>query len=242
VVDGDLPDRLPGRACLVIAVRHVTMPEGLSVLAVRDPSGGLTLFVSDGICAERQRAAVRVALRACRRSGWRGTLIPALVPTLGASLLARLARGRTWLGGITRILRAHAAVTTAATVLTVATAAVTVALVPQHGNHLASAGNGAHRSAQGSAVLGGRANHRGGGPRSRPKAHQRARPKPEPTTPVPSGSAAPSPARTHGTPTPSASPTSRAPTPTPTPTPSPTRSPGGSGGTCIWLLGLKVCL
>ncbi len=72
----------------MIRLSHVRLPPGLSVLASRGPGDDLTVYVSDQLAPERQRAAVREALRAFRRAGWRsGALLP--LPLLALAALRR---------------------------------------------------------------------------------------------------------------------------------------------------------
>ncbi len=225
----------------MIAVKHVALPPGLSVLALRDPGGDLTLFVSDALGPDRQRAAIRVALRASRRANWETALIPGLAA-------AAAAYGRTWFGGLLRALRAHSVVTTAATAATVAAAAFSIALVPHHGSQLAPGSSGQPGQAQRSAHGG----SSGAGPHGSGAQHG---PSPKPTTSLVSGSSAPSSTPTQHTQAPSPSPTQRAPSSTPTPWPTPTPTPTTSsaptpapsqgssgGGTCVTLLRVTLCL
>jgi DNA-directed RNA polymerase specialized sigma24 family protein len=80
----------------VIRVSHVILPAGLSALARRGADGELSVYVSDTLDPDRQRAAVRAA----RREGWR-TFLP--VP----SAVLLLAPGVSWLRRAARALRAH---------------------------------------------------------------------------------------------------------------------------------------
>lgn len=232
MVDGHLAPRRNGRACVVISVRHTTLPEGLSVLAVRNPGGNVTLFVSDAITPDRQRAAVRAALSASRRADWRAVLIPLPVAVM-------LTHVRTSLSAVIKACQAHAAVTAAA-VLAVAAAAAIVAVVPHRVAPHVSAANTPAGSAQ-PAGPGGSASHRGSTGHSRHGNHVPLGGGPS-TAPSTGRSSAPGRAPSPA-PSPTATPTAR-PTPTTSaaPTSSPTPKPSGGGGTCIWLLGIKVCV
>src|SRR5882757_5562146 len=99
VVDGHLGADSPGQGDVVIRVRHVSLPAGLNALARRGPADELTVYVSDALPPDRQRTAVRIALRASRRAGWR-----ALLPAPSIALL--LASGMTWLRRAASALRA----------------------------------------------------------------------------------------------------------------------------------------
>ena len=113
----------------MIRVSHVSLPAGLNALARRGPADELTVYVSDALPPDRQRAAVRIALRASRRAGWR-----ALLPAPSVALL--LASGMTWLRRAASALRAHSvAWGTASAVLAAASTAVYFAAAPhQHGS------------------------------------------------------------------------------------------------------------
>jgi len=238
----------------VIEVRHVALPPGLSVLALRDPGGDLTLFVSDTLGPDRQRAAIKVALRASRRAKWEPTVIPGLAAAAAIC-------GRTWFGGLLRALRAHSVVVTAATAATVAAAAASLALVPHHGSQLAPGATGqpgqaqrsAHGGSHGAGPHGSGAAHHGTSPHSGSTGQSgQAGPSPNPTASLVSGSPAPSSTPKRHTQAPSPSPTQRSPssTPTPipkhsaspTPTPTPSRGSGNGGDTCVKVLGITVCL
>ena len=113
----------------MIRVSHVSLQAGLNALARRGPADELTVYVSDALPPDRQRAAVRIALRASRRAGWR-----ALLPAPSVALL--LASGMTWLRRAASALRAHSvAWGTASAVLAAASTAVYFAAAPhQHGS------------------------------------------------------------------------------------------------------------
>jgi hypothetical protein len=233
----------------VIRINHVTLPEGLSCFARRNPDGDFDVFVSRTLSADRQRAAVRLALTASRRAGWR-----ALLPVPAAGLLAGF---RGWLGRIGKVLRLHPLASAASAAVVVAGVVVVAAVLP-HPHGRVSAGElrppatgapapapGSGRSSTGAPST--------GSPRSRSRG-QASQPQPTPGTseqksPAPGHSTEPAP--THGSaPAPSESPQptesqSSSPVttqPTPSPQPSPTPTSKGSGKDCIRLLGLTVCL
>lgn len=241
----------------MITVRHVRLPAGLSALALPGHDGNMTVFLSDTIAPDQQRAAVRAALGASRRAGWRGALLP-----VGAAALAF--RSRSLLGGFVTACRNHAVLTAAAagTAATVAVATTVIALVPHHSQPVTSAGSASPGRTH-VAVPGGQNSpaHRPGAKHPNPARHSRRAghqaAAPAPGSPKPTASATlPGPTPT---PRPSPTPTSR-PTPTPshsahptaTPSPTPTSTGGGGGGgggsgggsgggLCVWLLGVKVC-
>ena len=72
----------------MIRVERVTLPDGLRAIAHRDSGGNLIIYVSDSLDADCARAAVRKAIRASRRPGWRAGL-----PPVGIALLAGLRQG-----------------------------------------------------------------------------------------------------------------------------------------------------
>jgi len=222
----------------VIRVSHVTLPAGLSAFARQGPDGNLEVFVSRALPPDRQRAAVRVALRASRRAGWRGALVP--LPVAVA-----LAGWRGWVGRASYVLRLHpvAAAATATATIAVTGAAVAVVALPQHGH--VSAGQlpapAAVAPRQGSAS---------GSSTGSPRTHQRGQAAgTHPTTGThEQGESAASghsttPATGHAT-TPAPGPSeSTSPVTTqasPSPQPSPTAS--HNGDTCITVLGVTVCL
>jgi hypothetical protein len=220
----------------VIRVRHELLPSGLSAVVRQRPGGETDIVVSTLLAPARQRAAVRVGLRATRRADQRSVLP---VPLLGVLALA-------WASAraIGRGLRLHpAALVAAAGAITVVTAAAVVIGVvpPQHGpvgsGHPAAGALSPAAPAPGqSAVRPARSTQPAAGPGStstpapsvvpvadHPVAAS-SQPTPAPAEPEPSpGSALPSPT-----------------TPAAQPSPSPTA--GGGGGVCIDLLGLRVCL
>jgi hypothetical protein len=219
----------------MISIRHVTLPEGLSAFAQRGPDEELNVYVSDTLSADRQRAAVRAALRATRRQGWR-TALPA--PSVGLLL----ALGVGWLRRSARVLQAHTvAWVTAVAVAAAAGAALYLALVPHpHGPGPVSAGQPAAPGVSQSPVPSQPAPHPSRThhvhphrPTSTPTAVPQVAPMSTmPVRPVPTSSPPPP------VPAPSGVP---APVPTPSPTPSPPPTPH-KGGHCVGLLGIRVCL
>jgi len=228
VVDGHLAAGWPPAGDAVIRVTHVSLPPGLSALARRGPDDELSVYVSDALPPERQRAAVRVALRASRRPRWRSAMLP--VPSLGLVIAA----GLRWLRGAGRVLRVHwAAFGTAATVAAATSTAVYLAAVP-HGHQQAGAARPpAPVSSQPAAPARSAAPRPGRSrpPRTAPTARPQTAPKALATAAT-RPSQAPSPPPTSA-PTPSAS---RTP-PRPSPSPAPHKSRH-----CIRILGIRVCV
>jgi hypothetical protein len=223
----------------VIRINHVALPPGLSAFARRIPDGDVEVFVSQALTPDRQRAAVRLALRACRRAGWRGVLLPVPVG-------AMLAGSRGWLGRTAVALRGHPVVSAAVATVAVTGAAVGVAVLPpqhSHAGHI-SAGQLPPPAAI-APVPGGTTTPSTGSPRH----GQTAKPHPTPgQSESPGAGHSTTSATGHSTtPAPGASPqptawqsSSPASTePSPSPQPSPTQS---GGGDCITLLGVTVCL
>jgi hypothetical protein len=222
----------------VIRIRHVTLPAGLSVIVRRNGDAGLQVFVSDSLTPDRQRAAVRLALRSMRRPGWRAGLLGVPVGLLSACW--RISTP------IRRVLRAHAIASCAAAALVAAGAAALIVALPQHHGPSTAAlqpGHGqVHASAPGAAPSA-----------AKPGARHSARPAPVSTV-VAGRSAGTSPGPAIATPAPSATrPASQPPVPNPstpaatpqpgTPTPTPVASQPSSGGlTCLVVLGIWVCL
>lgn len=222
----------------MIRINHVPLPAGLSAFARRNSAGDLEVFVSQELPPDRQRAAVRVALRASRRAGWRGALLP--VP-----LAAMLAGGRGWLARIGQALRIHPVASAAAATLAVAAAVIPVAVLPQQHGHV-NAGQLPPPAAVAPAP--GQSTHSAGRPSNRPHRYpagrhslsgtpvtSQAAPPGHGTAPAPGHSSAPTPGPS---PQPSPSPGTTRPSPSPAPSPSPTHN----GSTCIRLLGVTICL
>lgn len=212
----------------MIRVERVSLPDGLRAIAHRDSGGNLIIYVSNSLDAECARAAVRKAMRASRRPGWRAGL-----PPVGAALLVAL---RQWLRRAVTALHAGPAVwATASTALVVggSTAAVFITHVPHQHVSAAPARPPAYSA-------------RPRQPRTRPARHRSqaqpaaARPAESGRTPAsrpkPGGSSH-RPARPSPSPSPAPSP---APSPSAVPSPSPSPS-GGSPGGCLTILGIRVC-
>ena len=214
----------------MIRVSHVTLPAGLNALARRGPDDELTVYVSDALHSDRQRAAVRIALRASRRAQWRASL-----PAPSAALL--LAFGMTWLRRAFLALRAHSvAWGTASAVFAVASATVYFAAAPHQHGPVGSAPPPAPAASPAPSAIPGQ-----------PVAHPRARPSA-------GASAGASAAAPQGVPKPLATAAVR-PTPAPAPAPSGSSSPAPvpttispspvptvSGRHCITVLGIRTCL
>lgn len=221
----------------MIRVRHEPLPAGLSAVVRRRSGGDTDIVVSTLLTPARQRAAVRVGLRAARPADQRSVLP---VPLLGLLALA-------WASAraIARGLRLHpvALVTAAGAVTTVAAAAVVIAVVPpQHGPegsaHPATGALSRPAPAPAPGQSAGRPARS-----SQPAAGPHSSGLPTPTViPVADHSvtASSGPSTTPGESRPS--PGSAQPSSTPAAEPSPSPSTGGGGGVCIDLLGLRVCL
>jgi hypothetical protein len=240
----------------VIRINHVTLPEGLSCFARRNPDGEFDVFVSRTLSADRQRAAVRLALTASRRAGWR-----ALLPVPAAGLLAGFRGWLGRLGGIGRVLRLHPVASAASTAVVVAGAVVAATVLPHpHGRissgELRPPATGAPAPAPGSGHSSTGAPSTGS-PRSRqhgqasetqptPGTTEKASPAPGHSTgPAPTHGSAPAPSESpQPTESESSSPVTTQPSPTPAPSsqPSPTPTSKGGGKDCIKLLGVTVCL
>ena len=219
----------PGQGDIVIRVSHVTLPAGLNALARRGPADELTVYVSDALPPNRQRAALRIALRASRRAGWR-----AILPAPSVALL--LVSGMTWLRRATLALRAHrVAWGTASAVLAAASTAVYFGAAPHKHGSFGSAPPPAPAVSRSPVAI---PSQPGAHPRAQPSARtSAAAPKGEPRplatvavrptsapTPVPSGSSAP------------------APVPSVSPSPVPSPAPSVRGRHCIKVLGIRTCL
>jgi hypothetical protein len=222
----------------MIRVRHEPLPSGLSAVVRRRPGGDTDIVVSTLLTPARQRAAVRVGLRAARPADQRSVLP---IPLVGLLALA-------WAStrAIVRGLRLHpvALVTGAGAITAVTAAAVVIAVVPlQHGpagsGHPAAGalspaapapapGQSVARPARSTQPAAGPHNSAGPAPTVVPVADHSVAASSRPT-PVP-GESQPSPGSAQPSPT------------TPAAQPSPSSSTGGGGGVCIDLLGLRVCL
>jgi len=218
----------------VIRLSHVTLPRGLSAFARRNQAGDLEVFVSEDLPPDRQRSAVRVALRASRRAGWRGALLPVPVAAI-------LAGGRGWLGRIGRSLQLHPVASATAATLAVAAGVVAVAVLPQHGHPSASQ----LPAPAAVAAPPGHSSHAARSPGRATGTHPAPRTTEQGGSPAPGQATTSAPAHGHGI-APASGPSPRA-TPTPVtsqPNPSPTRSPAPAHGvsTCVRLLGVTLCL
>ncbi|HUD39479.1 MAG TPA: hypothetical protein VMR14_21460 [Streptosporangiaceae bacterium] len=226
-------------------VRLQALPAGLSAVAIRPPSGDLTLAVSEVIEPDWQRAAVRAALDAERRR--------ARVPVAGAAgLAAAAARLRELLSAVP----VRAAVALAAAIILAVSVAAVVALTRPHQGPVVGLSGAGPAPVPAQHHAGGRSSHPASDPTVRAlappsatsaKSH-RATPKPS-GRPTRKSSPAPSPRPSHSassrpspSPRPSSTPSSPPPTsPNPTPSPSPTPTPSQSG-TCVTVLGVRICL
>ncbi len=235
----------------MIRVEHRSLPAGLSAVARQGERGDLTIVVSQSLDPDRQRAAVRAALRAARRNDWRLGLLP--LPAL-----IFMSATRSALTKLGHFLRAHTVATAFAGAATAAVVAATVVIVGMPAPHAPSAalspGAPGYQQSPGASQ-----------PTTTGRAHARARPgAPTPahagatapgvvaevspgTSPQPTPSGLPSPSASTssppGAPTPAPGPShSTSPSqPSPTPSPSPTGGSGG-GGTCLRILGIVICL
>lgn len=217
----------------MIRVQHEPLPSGLSAVVRRRPGSDTDIVVSTLLTPARQRAAVRVGLRAARPADQRSVLP---VPVLGVLALA-------WASAraIARGLRLHPAalVTAAGAVTAVTAAAVVIAVVPpQHG----PAGSGHPAAGALSTPAPGHSAGRparGTQPSAGPGSSARPTPSVVPVADHPvTASSRPTPAPGESQPTPgSAQPSPTIPPAQPSPSPS-----AGGGGACLDLLGLRVCL
>jgi len=227
----------------VIHLERVRLPDGLRALAYRDRHGNLVIYVSEGLDAKGQRAAIMEAIRASRRAGWRKTGLLPVGAALFLGLRALLGRAERSIGA--RPVAWGAAAT--ATAVGASAAGIFIAAAPHpHGPSAAGRppGPGTVQPAQPSRPQpGGHASHRrpvhpvavarvSPGP-GLPASSGHPRPAPtSPGSPAPSPVPSPAPA-----PSPSPSPTSTQPAPSPSPSPT-----GGSPAICVFVLGVKVCL
>jgi hypothetical protein len=220
---------------LVIHLERVALPQGLRAVAYRDKRGNLVIYVSETLDAARQRAAVVEAIRASRRTEWRGGL-PSAAIVLFLGIRTALWRA----GGAlkARPVAWGAAATTA--VAGASAAAVFITAIPHHPASPPSAsrqpGPSAVRPLAPQSQPPGRASHQvharavAAPSTSAGRGQAAAAERPRPTPTAPAGSS-PTPA-----PAPSAS-------PSPTPTqPAPSPSPSPSSGICVDLLGIRVCV
>jgi hypothetical protein len=228
----------------VIRVQHLTLPAGLSAVVLRDSKGGIQVFVSNALAPDKQRAAVRLALRAMDRRGWRAGLLPIPVGLL-------LGTFRRSIMPIIKAVRTHAIASSAAALVLAAGAAALIVGLPHH-HGPAVAGHAPHRS-QLHAPAAGRTHSAGKqspghsrqpAPRATAVAARStgtspgATPSPAPRSAAPSASqsATPEPSKS-AAPLPSGTPSPTQPAPSPSPSPSPS-----GGGTCVVILGIWICL
>jgi hypothetical protein len=231
----------------VIHVERVSMPDGLRALAYRDRRGNLVVYVSDGLDAKGQRAAIIEAIRASRRAGWRKA---GLLP-VGVGLAAAI---RALLGRVGHTIGARPVAWGAAATATAlgATAAGVFIVSPPQPHHSSAAGRphgpGTVLPVQPSGQQpGGQAPHHrqvhpvavasvSPGP-GQPASSGKPRPAPtSPASPAPGPAPAPAPSPS---PAPAPAPTQPVPVPVPVPAPSPTVS---TPGICVIVLGIKVCV
>jgi hypothetical protein len=220
----------------MIRVSHVTLPPGLSAFALRGPDGELSVYVSDALAPDRQRAAVRIALRASRREGWR-TVLP--IP----SVALVMALGLNWLRSAAKVLRLHWVAWGSASVVAAAAVAVYFVAGP-HGHGPISS---ARPPMPATSYRPGPSRPASSPPATLPAAHPRspgrARSQPVASTPTAAPQAAPAPLTTVAAgPTPASSPASSAPATSAPPAPAPSPSPTPGKGHCVMILGIRVCL
>jgi len=238
----------------VIHLERVRLPDGLRALAYRDRNGNLVIYVSEGLDAKGQRAAIMAAIRASRRAGWRRTgLLPAGI-VLFLAIRALLKRFRSTIG--TRPVAWGAAAT--ATVVGASAAGIFIASAPHpHGPSLAGRPPGPGTTQPNQPSDQQAAGHTTRRHQVHPVAVAKVSPAPgQPASsgqppPAPTAPAGPSPATPAPAPAPSSapSPTASQPPPAPTPPPPPPPAPlptptptGGTPGICVIILGIKVCL
>jgi hypothetical protein len=224
----------------VIRVRHVTLPAGLNAVVRKDSDGGLQVFVSDALSADRQRAAVRLALRSIRRPAWRTGLLPVPVGPLAAF----------W-RSITRALRTHAIASSAVMFLAVAGAAALIVALPQH-HGPAEAGQRPGRGQVHAPAPGrthaaakpghGRSSRPAPGPKRVAGGYAGARPGPTTAPGAPKSAPPVSPPPSAKPSKPAAAPPSGTASPTPTAASSSSPAPPSGGVTCLVILGVWVCL
>jgi hypothetical protein len=231
----------------VIRLERIRLPDGLTALAYRDRNGNLVIYVSEGLDAKGQHAAIMAAIRASRRAGWRKTgLLPAAI-ALFLAIRALLGRVRRAIGA-----RPVAWGAATATVVSAMAAGIFIASAPHPHGPSAARRPGGPSTVQPTPPSGqppGHAPHRGQihpvvvtrlspGPGQPASSGQ---PRPAPTPPGrPSPTRPPAPA-----PSPAPLPTPAQPAPGPSPSLAPAPSPAPTGGTpglCVIVLGVKVCL
>lgn len=222
----------------MIRVDHLTLPAGLRAVAQRTGRNELYIVVSDALDPAAQRAAVRAAVRAARRNAWPFGVLP--IPLAGT--VPALASG---LRHLFRVLRAHLGLSalTGAIAAGTATAAIFVVAVPHPAGHPAASAPRSPGYTQ-SATPGSRAAHGTSGPRQSSGTAPRVITVATPGTKVPHPAAAPQPASTSAAPaqTQSSSPPAKPQPTTTTSSSSPPSSGGGGDKTCIYVLGVLICL
>ena len=228
----------------MIRIERAALPPGMNAFARRE-DGRVVVYVSRGLSILERRAAIREALRAAPLAGWRALRSPVLLPVLaGSAGLRRAPEGR-W---VTRALLATAAVAAAVVISVVAAMLLTGGATPHGtaGPPAALQPGGQPTSGSGQAPTtgsapnrrtGSSAAHPGSAPGQVAKGQGGAKASAGAPAPQTSGKAATVPAAAPS-PQPSGQSTSSAPPPSPAPSPSPT----GSKGTCVYLLGVLVCL
>jgi len=241
----------------MIRIERVHLPSGLRALAHRDANGDLVIYVAIDLDSRRQRAAIMEAVRASRRAGWRVVLPGAVVALATARLLLR---------SVAHSVRSHLAAGSAVAAAVAGVGAIAALVLvtgrPPHGQTAdarpepggvslpVSGGStppGGSRSAPGSsggqvpppgasAPVPGQPSNGTSGPPSAPSGGPSTAPSPKPSSP---GSPPTPPGSPTRTPTPTATPTQPS-SPSPSPTPSPPKK--GKPGTCVIVLGIKVCV
>lgn len=217
----------------MIHIERIALPDGLRALAHRDAHGNLVIYVSQGLDAPSQRAAVMEAVRALRRNRWR-----AGVPTAGIAVLLAF---RSLAARAARVLKVHPAAWGSAAAVAVAGAATAGFFLVTAPHPHSPGASGGRPGPVPSAVV----------PSLQPGRHP-ARPRQDAPA-QPGALNSPGPAGTGlakqpgtvsvntGDGNPSPSPSSPASPTTPPPSPAPSPSPTGNGN-CITLLGIHLCL
>jgi hypothetical protein len=218
----------------MIRVSHVTLPPGLSAFALRGPDDELSVYVSDVLAPDRQRAAVRIALRASRREGWR-TVLP--VPSV--ALLIALGMNR--LRSAARMLRVHSVAWGTASVVAAAAAVAVYFVAGPHGHGPLSS---ARPPVPATSYRPGPSQPASSPPpTAHPRSTRHGRSQPVAGAPTAAPQAAPAPLSTVAVlPTPASSPPPSAPATSAPPAPAPSPSPSPGKDHCITLLGIRVCL
>jgi hypothetical protein len=229
----------------MIHIERARLPAGTRAFAYHE-DGAIVVQVSAELPARQRLGAIRHALRATRAAGWRSLRSPVLLPALAGCLGLRRAPESPW---------AHRVLVTAAVAVGVLIGVAAITTVTLHGGGTPPAalqpgrpplgtgpgpapgqpatGNGPGDSRQPGTQPGSSAGQRG----SEPKAGKKTT-----TTsaggPAPQASGTPAPVPTTGTsPQPSPAPSAN---PSPSPSPSPAKNSGS--GTCVGLLGIRICV